>query len=535
MTASRPLLTRRVLLGAAASLPMIRLARGEVAHRLSVLHVNDFHSRHEPVDVLSMTCRPDQGRAGCFGGAARLGSAIAEARAAVAAAGRAVLLVDAGDQFQGSLFYTAWKGEVERAVMHLVGTEAMAVGNHEFDNGPATLAAFVRGARFPVLAANIDPGLSEIAGLLRPWIVLDKAGLGVGLVGLTTPATANISSPGPQVRFAPPGPALAEAAAAARAGGARIVLALSHLGVDADCRLAGHVPGVDGIIGGHSHTLLSDSEAGAAGPAHQVLAGPAGRTVVVQAGCYGRYLGRLDLDVAADGTLLAYAGDCRHIGLDLPEQPEVAAIVARYGAQLDGVRRRVVGRLGQALAVADCRQAECPLGDLLADAMLAETPQAEVAMTNGGGMRAGLPAGDVTLGDVLTVLPFGNTLATLQLKGSALAAAVAHGLAHATGGAFAQVAGMRIVWDPAAPRDARLVSLAVRAPDGSFAPLDPDRMYRVVTNNYMRTGGDGYAMLRDAAVNPYDTGPPLDAALTRALAQGAPAHTDGRIAERPRP
>ena len=86
-------------------------------------------------------------------------------------------LLDAGDQFQGSLFYTAWKGEVERAVMHAIGTEVMAVGNHEFDNGPATLAAFVRGARFAVVSANLQVDDSDLAGLLRPWIILEKDGL----------------------------------------------------------------------------------------------------------------------------------------------------------------------------------------------------------------------------------------------------------------------------------------------------------------------------------------------------------------------
>ena len=256
---------RRLLLGAAATLPMVRLARGAAAHRVTILHVNDFHSRHEPVNAAALACSTG---GGCFGGSARLASAIALERAAAMASGRSVALLDAGDQFQGSLFYTAWKGEVERAVMHELGTEAMAVGNHEFDNGPAVLAAFVRGARFPVLSANVGTDDPDLAGLLRSWIILDKAGLRIGVVGLTTPEAATTSSPGPLVQFRPPGPALAAAAAEARTGGARIVVALSHLGVAADRALAGQVPGVDVFLGGHSHTLLSDSEPGAAGPAH---------------------------------------------------------------------------------------------------------------------------------------------------------------------------------------------------------------------------------------------------------------------------
>ena len=520
---------RRVLLGAVAALPMVRLARGATAHRLTVLHVNDFHSHHEPVDGAVLACGLAEPRAGCFGGSARLATAIAREREAARSGGRTVALLDSGDQFQGSLFYTAWKGEVERAVMHALGTEAMAVGNHEYDNGPATLAAFVRGARFPVLSANTDVTDPDLAGLLRPWTILDKGGLRLGLVGLTTPDTETASSPGPLVRFRPPGPALAEAAAAARASGALIVLALSHLGVGEDRALAGAVRGVDVFLGGHSHTLLSDSEAGAAGPAHEVISGPAGVAVVVQAGAFGRYLGRLDLDIAADGTVLAYGGDCRHVGLDLPEDAAVAAIVAAYAPQIDEVRRRPVGRLPETLSNATCRLAECPLGNLVADAMLAASPGAEIALTNAGGMRTGLPGGVVTLGDVLTMLPFGNTLATLRLRGSDLRAAIANGLARAGSGAFPQVAGLRISWNPLDAPDARLTVLEVVTASGATAPLEPDRIYRVVTNNFMRTGGDGYAVLRDQAIDPYDTGPPLDAAVAQALAGSPSPRLEGRI------
>lgn len=531
-------LTRRLLLGAAASLPaaslpMVRLAAGAVAHRLTLLHVNDFHARHEPVDGAALTCRAGGPQPTCFGGSARLAAAIAAERDAAASAGRTVALLDAGDQFQGSLFYTAWKGKVELAVMHAIGTEAMAVGNHEFDDGPATLAAFVRAARFPVLSANIAVADPDLAGLLRPWTILDKAGLRLGVVGLTTRETATSSSPGKLVTFLPPGEALRDAAAAARGAGASLVVALSHLGVGADRALAGRIEGVDVFIGGHSHTLLSDSEDAAAGPAHEVITGPAGRAVVVQAGAFGRYLGRLDLDIADDGSVLAYGGDCRHVALALPEDPAVAAIVAAYAAQIDTVRQRRVGLVAETLSNATCRFAECPLGNLVADAMLAAAPGAEVALMNAGGLRTGLPGGEVTYGDLLGAFPFGNTLAFLGLRGADLRAAIAHGLARAGGGGFLQVAGARVVWNPLADRHDRLVTVDIRTGDG-YAPLQPDRIYRIVTNDFLRRGGDGYAMLRDGAVDPYDTGPPLEAVIARALSVAPPVApaVEGRITVR---
>lgn len=527
---------RRLLLGGFAAIPatlaMVRLARGEAAHRLTVLHMNDFHSRHEPVDGRALTCKPGA-RPDCFGGAARLATALFAERAAAEAAGRTVLLLDAGDQFQGSLFYTAWHGEAELAVMRVLGTEAMAVGNHEFDNGPATLAEFVRAAPFPVLSANIDVSAEPaLAGLIKPSATLVKDGLAIGVVGLTTRETATSSSPGPNVRFGDPQPALTAQAAALRAGGAKLVIALSHLGWGIDRALAGQIQGVDVFVGGHSHTLLSDSEADASGPAHEVISGPAGRAVVVQAACFGRYFGRLDLDVGADGSVLAYGGDTRHIGLDLPEHPQVAAIVASYAAQLDTVRKRVVGQSAAAIDVTTCRIGECPLGSFVAEAMLASVHGADVAVTNGGGLRTGLPAGAITLGDVLSVLPFGNTVAKLRLKGSDLRLALANGVARAGGGGFPQVAGLRLSWKPLAAPDARLGTVEIRLPDGSFAPLDPERIYTVVTNNFMRTGGDGYVMFRDQAIDAYDAGAGVDVVVSEAIAASTPfaPRADGRIA-----
>lgn len=531
MTPARRALARRTLLGALGTLPLTRLARGRAAHRLTVLHLNDFHSRHEAVDGRALACGARQ--PGCFGGSARLATALARERAAAEADGRAVLLLDAGDQFQGSLFYTAHRGMAELAVMHALGTEAMALGNHEFDAGPEALGRFVAAARFPVLSANLDATEEPaLAGLVRSYAVFERAGLRVGVVGLTTPDTAYSSSPGPRVRFLPPGPALARASAAARAEGAGLVIALSHLGVGRDAALgaaSGAASGAAVIVGGHSHTLLSNAEAGALGPYPTVApAGapggtPPGGTLVVQAGAYGRYLGRLDLDLDAGGRVLAYGGECRHVGLDLPEDPAVAAIVAGYAAPLEAVRRRVIAHLPAGLDAAGCRFGACALGELVAQALLDASPGADVALMNAGGLRTGLRAGSVALADVLEALPFGNALATLRLRGADLAAAVEHGLTQIGRGGFPHLAGLRWAWDAARVLGARPMELLARGPDGAWAPLDPAREYRLVTNDFLRRGGDGYAALRDRAIEPYDAGPGVAEVVAEALGRMAPA------------
>ena len=505
------MLARRSLLGFFGTLPLTVAAYGQVAHRLTIIHLNDFHSRHDPVDPGTLGCTAGPA---CFGGSPHLATAIALQRQVAQEDGRTVLQLDGGDQFQGSLFYTALHGDVELAVMHATGTEAMAVGNHEFDNGPDNLARFVRAARFPVLSANIEAE-GALAGLLRPYALFDRAGLRIAVIGLTTEETRTSSSPGPDIAFRPPGPALAAAATRARAEGASVVVALSHLGLARDRALAAEVPGIDVIVGGHSHSLLSNVEDGAAGP-FPILAG---KTLIVQAGAYGRYLGRLDLDLAADGALLAWGGECRHVGLDLPPDPAVAAIVARYAAPLEATRRKIIGRADGALDNKACRLGGCALGSLVADAMLAGDHGAEVAIMNAGGIRTGLPAGDISLGDVITMLPFGNTLATCKLRGSDLRAALLHGLALAGRGAFPQAAGLRAGWSPLAPSQ---LNIEIREPDGRFSALDPGRIYAVATNNFMRGGGDGYTVLRDTAIDPYDTGPGLDDLVAERIAAISP-------------
>ena len=526
---------RRALLAALGTLPLTRLARGAVAtaHRLTILHMNDFHSRHLPVDARALNCTADTAANACYGGAARMATALAAERAAAEADGRTVVLLDAGDQFQGSLFYTVFKGDAELAVMRVLGTEAMAVGNHEFDNGPANLARFVRAAPCPVLSANLDVSDdADLAGTIHPWTILRRGTLAIGVVGLTTTEALTSSSPGPHVRIGDPAAALARAAADCRAAGATLVVALSHLGVAIDVALAGSVPGVAVFVGGHSHTLLSSTEPLAAGPHPTVVEGAAGRALVVQASCFSRYTGRLDLDLSAAGEVLAFGGACRHVGLDTPEHPEVRAVVARFAAPLAEAARRPVGTSAHAYGVEGCRVMECALGDFVADALLASVAGADAALMNAGGIRTGLPEGTLTLGDVSQALPFGNTIATARLRGTDLRAAVAHGLSRLGGGAFPMIAGLRAEWTPLAAPDQRLRRLVLLRPDGTEAEIDPAATYTIVTNNFMRTGGDGYTMLRDGALSAYDNGPDLDFVVVEALAKRSPlaGGTDGRLA-----
>jgi 5'-nucleotidase/UDP-sugar diphosphatase len=534
-------LSRRSLLAALPVLAAPRIARARAAIRLTILHTNDVHSRHEPINRVGAACRAeDAARGECQGGSARLAFAIANERANATAAGRQVLVLDAGDQFMGSLFYTHWRGEAERRVMAAIGYDAMCLGNHEFDHGPETIGRFARAAPFPLIAANLDAGAEPaLAGLVQPWAMLPGTmqGGGIAVIGAVTADTVRISSPGPRLRFGNEASALAAAAAEARAAGARAVIALTHIGFARDQVIAASVPGLAAVVGGHSHTLLSNSDPMArARYPHPVMNGEGRAVPVVQAGSNNRHLGRLDLDLDEAGRVVAASGDSLPLALANPADPAMEALVAALAAPLVALRTRVIGTATAQFLNETCRREECALGSAIAEAMLAAARPggAEIAIQNGGGIRSGIAAGPITWGDVLSVLPFSNTLATMRLAGADLRAALEHGLAAAeTGsGRFPQVAGLRIVWNPAAPPGARIASLSLVRADGVVEPIQDQRLYGVVTNNFLRAGGDGYVTFRDRAVDPYDAGPNIEEVMEAWLATRGPLTPvhDGRIA-----
>ena len=522
---------RRPRSGALLGVAALVAGAAASAETLTILHTNDFHSRVEPINQYDGPCDAEAAEAGeCFGGYARLKTAIGAARER---AGGAVLLVDGGDQFQGSLFYTRYKGEVAAEMMNDLGYDAMTVGNHEFDDGPEVLAAFIERVQFPVLMSNADverePALAD--KILKSTVV-EKGGERYGLIGLTPEDTDELASPGPNVSFSSPVAAVQAEVDRLAAEGVDRIIVLSHSGFVVDRLIAHATVGVDVIVGGHSNTLLSNSAERADGPYPTVVQD----TAIVQAYAYGKYLGELAVEFDENGEVVSSAGDTGLIDASVEEDAAVVERVAELAEPLEEIRGRVVAEAASPI-VGDrevCRVRECEMGNLVADAMLARVADQgiEVAIANAGGLRASIDAGEVTMGEVLTVLPFQNTLSTFRIKGSALVAALENGASQIeeVAGRFAQVAGLTYQVDPSRPAGERVSEVLVRGPDG-LAPVDPEREYGVVTNNYVRGGGDGYDVFDTDAVDPYDYGPNLEDVVADYLAEQGPyePYTDGRI------
>ncbi|MCS7240473.1 MAG: 5'-nucleotidase C-terminal domain-containing protein [Candidatus Bipolaricaulota bacterium] len=501
---------------------------------LLLLHVNDVHSRLDEM--------------------AKVATLVEEIRAQVPD----VLFLHAGDQFLGTLYFTIHKGLADAEILNLLGVSAMVPGNHEFDEGPRGLAYFADIVQFPILCANCnvsdEPLLTDH---ILPYAVFTVAGRKVGVIGVTTPDAAWSSSPGPNVTFTDPGEAVRTTISSLSAQGVDVIIVLSHLGWDKDLVLAQSVSGIDVIVGGHSHTLPKDYPTvverkllnlntatqaeleklpgiGAVlakriiewretkGPFKRVEdllqvsgIGPARlaavrdlvtvsdepvRTLVVQAGENGQYLGRLFLTFDPAGNVVSWEGELVPTK-DFAVHPRVEEKLVVFREPIAAMKAKVVGETKVALEGerALVRTQETNLGNLIADALLwkGRIAGAQIAIQNGGGIRASLPAGPVTFGDCMQVLPFGNYLVVLELTGEQIWQALENGVSQVekTAGRFPHVAGLRFVWDPTQPPGARIVTVEVLL-DGAWKPLDRNATYRLATNNFLAQGGDGYEMFK---------------------------------------
>jgi len=509
-------------------------------YRLTILHVNDTHARFEPINKYNSTCSDEDNAEGkCFGGLARLEEAISQRREALLAEGRNVLTLHAGDQFQGSLFYTTYKGELSAELMDAFGFDAMAVGNHEFDDGPEALATFVDAVDFPVLFANTDLANEPLlAGKIPAYVTQEVGGETVGIIGILAEDTDETSSPGPNVPFIRAEEVLPGLIETLSNDGVDKVIVLSHMGLGRDTEIAAAVDGIDAIVGGHSHTLLSNSIEGAEGPYPTIVTSPNGAHVpIVQAFAYTKHLGELELVFDDDGKVMSATGDVVTLNSSFDEDAAIQARIEEAGAPLEEIKKEVVGKAAAAIDGdrASCRAVECAMGVLVTDAMIDHVADqgVTIAIQNGGGLRASINEGPITMGEVLTVLPFQNTLATFELTGAGIVAALENGVSQIEEGAgrFPQIAGLRYGFDPKGEPGKRIRSVDVKQADGSFAPIDEAATFLVVSNDYMRGGGDGYAVFRDDATNAYDFGPSLEEVVADYLTKNQPyePHLDDRI------
>ena len=502
-------------------------------YSLTILHTNDFHARFEPISKYDSGCGAEDNAEGkCFGGSARLVTAVAEARAR----SNNSILVDGGDQFQGTLYYTYYKGALAAEMMNKLGYDGMTVGNHEFDDGPEVLRGFMDALNFPVLMSNADVSAEPLLHeKLAKSTVIERGGEKLGLIGLTPQDTDELASPGPNITFSDPATAVQGEVDKLTEMGVNKIIVLSHSGYVVDQDVAANTTGVDVIVGGHSNTYLSNTNEDAVGAYPTMV----GETAIVQAYAYGKFLGELNVTFNDAGEITEAVGEPLVMDGTVGEDEATVARITEAAIPLQEIRNKVVASAADLIDGdrAVCRVQECAMGNLVADAMLARVKDqgVQIAIANSGGLRSSIDAGEVTMGEVLTVLPFQNTLSTFQVSGQTVIDALENGVSQVeeVKGRFPQVAGLKFTFDLAvAPNEGRIQEVMVADGD-NFVAIDPAKMYNLVSNNYVRGGGDGYKMFRSAA-NAYDFGPDVADVLAEYMAAQGPVapYTDGRITQK---
>ncbi|XP_072218766.1 snake venom 5'-nucleotidase-like [Leuresthes tenuis] len=490
-----------------------------LAWDLVLLHTNDVHARVEETSVHSGKCNPSRGE--CFGGVARRAAMIRRIRAAESN----VLLLDAGDQFQGTVWFNYYKGAEAAHFMNELRYDAMVFGNHEFDNGvEGLMKPFLENIRFPVLSANIkaDGTLASTFGITYvPYKIFTVGGQRVAVVGYTSHETPTLSVPGPHLEFEEEVSALQLQVDKLLQLGVNKIVALGHSGFTVDQEIAKRVGGVDVVIGGHTNTFLFTGKA----PSTEVPAGnypfmvksDDGRQVpVVQAYAFGKYLGNLKVTFDDEGNVVKSTGNPILLDSSVTQDPAVLADVDEWKKSLSNYSAQVVGKTLVFLngTTEGCRFQECNLGNLICDAMVNNNVRfsydlqwnhVSASILNGGGIRTSIDErtrnGSITMEDLISVLPFGGTFDVVQLRGSTLRKAFEHSVRRygERTGEFLQVSGFHVEFDVSKAPGHRVRSLEVlctRCRVPLYEPVQDEALYKVVLPSYLVNGGDGFSMIQ---------------------------------------
>jgi 5'-nucleotidase/UDP-sugar diphosphatase len=455
----------------------------EPVREVTILYTNDFHSAFDPIPAYWLKGSPK------LGGAAQLSTLINQIRKRE----RTVFLFDTGDMFTGMLSNLT-RGEALMEMMMSMNYDAMAIGNHEFDYGSDNFEKQMNRVPFPVLGANIFyKGTNHRYS--RPYTIIERDGIRLGVIGIIGQDARSVALPSgvTNLDFLDPIPVVRVLVKELKPH-VDLIVVLAHQGktgpmqtdaearpdvqrdFDEDIRLCGEVEGIDVFVGGHAHRGIE-----------KPYVHPKTGTLIVQTYGYGTRLGYLKLRLKGK-KVVSHEGELLKVWSDqLAPDPAVAAKIKAYKQQVAPQIGRVVGRL-KARLVRDYR-AESSLGSFVADVMR-EVGGADVAFENAGGLRADLPEGEVTNGDVLDALPFLNSLVVCDMTGAQIREVLEQGFSLERG--MIQVSGLRATYDLSRPIGRRLTELQI----GNL-PVNDQKTYRVATNSFLAQGGDLYQTFLD--------------------------------------
>lgn len=446
--------------------------------KINILTINDLHG-----SIIE---------SGINIGAAKLGAEVKRIKEEE----KNTILVGAGDLYQGSAISNLLYGKPVSEILKEMGMKYTAVGNHEFDWGLDKIKKWSESIEF--LGSNIiDKNTKEVVQWAKPYVIEEFNGVKVGFIGITTPEstyktkTENIKD----LEFKEPAVAASEWAKYLKTEKAvDIVIVLSHLGgrQGTDGTITGELEslakkatGIDGIVGGHSHTYI---------------AGVVNNIPIVQAGSNGRALGKLEIIIRPDGSLdikPSYDKLYKRIN-NLKEDEEIKNIVSKYEKKLNPILKEKVAFIDKDLTHKRTINGVTMLGQFITKSMV-ELSDSQIGLINSGGMRRPLNKGIITVGDMWDIMPFDNNLVTMKLKGTDLKRVMEHGIMNENIGGI-QFYGLNVYYDSTKDYGNRISSMKLL--DGT--EIEMDKYYTVVTNDFMYYKGDNYDFT--GAINFKDTG-----------------------------
>lgn len=514
MSGSHPILCLTLLLNYATC---------ACSYNLVLLHTNDVHAHIEEMNKYASGCKAsDRDKGECYGGVARRVTKINEIRGMDP---NHTLLLDAGDQFQGTLWFNIYNGQEAARFMNEMKYDAMSLGNHEFDNGVEGLIPFMENVTFPIVCCNLDTSQQpNMIGLFSRHEILNKGGKRIAIIGYLTEDTSFISNPGKHLHFYDVVDSVKAEVQKIKSMTPKvdILIGVGHYGYGNDKKLAHAVPDLDIIVGGHTHTFLYDmtgplpSNDEPEGPYPTIVDHGTRKTLIVQDYFAGKYLGFLNITFDSNNNVESWDGLPILLDNNTLQDPNILAEVTEMSKELEAEKQKVVGYSAVYLEGDSkvCRLMECNLGNLITDGMVSHHAHkiplngswsdAAIAILNSGGIRAPIERGNISRGDVLTTMPFRNNVDLINLQGKYLRQALEHSVQHYDklnrAGAFLQVSGLRVTYDLCKPPGQRVVSAYTRCRRCSsprYSPLDDDKIYTIVTLDFVIRGGDGFKVIHD--------------------------------------